>query len=55
MKQVQVIRIIDVAVIGPMMIWFSRSKQYPAIARTAMLIFGIGTIAYNGYNFIKEK
>lgn len=49
----QTIRLIDIFAIGPMMIWFSNSKDYPEIAKGFMLAAGIATILYNGMNYLE--
>lgn len=51
----QKIRILDVAVIGPLMIYAGvKSKELPEAARAALVIFGASTIGYNGINLLQS-
>lgn len=48
----QEIRLIDVAVLGPFMMWFgARAQELHPAARLAMVLAGFGTVAYNWRNF----
>ena len=50
----QNIRIADVLVLGPFSIWFgAMAKDMPTLARTAMIMYGVGTMAYNGKNYLE--
>ena len=50
----QNVRLADVFVLGPFSIWFgSRAKEMPTLARVAMIAYGVGTIAYNGKNYLE--
>lgn len=54
----QNIRLLDIAVLGPFSIWFgAKADEMPGWARAAMIAYGVGTIAYNGKNYmeISEK
>ncbi len=55
MEKTQYIRLADVFLIGPLMIYFSQAKDYSDISKGAMLAFGIGTILYNGYNYLQKE
>jgi hypothetical protein len=49
----QAIRLADVALVGPLMIWggVKTANENPVPGMT-LLLFGIGTIIYNASNFI---
>lgn len=47
----QSVRMADVWVFGPLMIYSALGKSTPTWVRAGMLIVGIGTIAYNLYNY----
>ncbi len=49
----QPIRIVDVFLLGPAMIWFGvAAKEMPVWARIFMGVSGAATIAFNGYNYV---
>ena len=49
----QTVRLLDVFAVGPLMIW---SAQYaPKELREVMVILGLGTIVYNGANWIANN
>ncbi len=49
----QAVRLLDVFAVGPLMIW---SAQYaPRELREVMVILGLGTIVYNGANWIANR
>jgi hypothetical protein len=52
---VQNVRIIDVFVLGPLMIYTATQKSLPFWLRMTLLFFGITTILYNADNYIKNK
>lgn len=46
------IRLLDVFVLGPFMIWFGlQARGMPEWAKTAMIAAGIGTIVYNAMTY----
>jgi len=49
----QVVRVIDVFVLGPFLIYVSTIKSLPKHIRVMLLLIGILTIIYNGNNYIK--
>jgi len=50
----QGIRLLDVYALGPFMIYFGvKAKKMPPWARAAMVMAGIGTVAYNLENYLK--
>ncbi len=50
----QIIRIIDVFYIGLLLIWVAVRFSMPQIVKVQLIITGIATILYNGYNFYIE-
>lgn len=50
----QVVRLMDVFVFGPLMIQASRS-QSGKYFRTALFLIGLGTILYNGANYLETR
>jgi hypothetical protein len=52
----QNIRLADVFVLGPLSIWFGvKAEEMPTWARAAMIAYGVGTIAYNGKNYLENE
>ncbi len=54
-KNTQMIRLIDVFLIGPLLIYTSFQKYLPKWLRVSLLVIGVSTILYNGNNYIKNK
>lgn len=54
-KKTQYIRMMDVAVFGPLMIYTALGKTPPQIVKNSMVLIGIGTILYNGYNYLEQE
>jgi hypothetical protein len=51
----QLVRFMDVTIIGPLLLyWAYKGKLSPA-ERTIMGLIGLGTVIYNGRNFMKNK
>ena len=50
----QIIRLADVFFIGPILIYASTFKTLPIYMRAMLFVIGVGTILYNGNNYIKE-
>jgi hypothetical protein len=48
----QTIRLLDMWLVGPFMIWASGRVEGPAWARQAMFVLGVLTILYNGHNYM---
>ncbi len=46
-------RLLDVALFGPLTILGALNKEPPAWMRLALLAYGIGTIGYNLKNFLE--
>jgi len=51
---VQIVRLADVFLIGPFLIFAGTRKELPQNIRFGLIAVGIGTIAYNGYNYLKN-
>ena len=51
----QAVRLLDVFVLGPGMIYASKFKGPPDWIRFALLVTGIATIIYNGRNYLRIK
>lgn len=52
----QDIRLIDVFVLGPFMVWFAlKARGVPEWARYVMLASGVLTSVYNGVNYLAER
>ena len=52
----QNIRLADILLLGPFSIWFGvKAKEMPTWARTAMIAYGVGTIAYNSKNYLETE
>jgi len=54
-QKTQNVRLIDVFIIGPLLIYTSTFKTLPSYLRVALLLIGVATIIYNGNNYIKNK
>jgi hypothetical protein len=51
----QTIRLLDVFVLGPFMVWYAmQSRDMPNAARWALGIAGVLTITYNANNYRRE-
>lgn len=51
----QPVRIADVLVFGPLMIYSGLGKATPKWVRTGMVIIGVGTIVYNLVNYFEVE
>lgn len=51
----QGVRIFDVLVLGPFFMWYALTDRKPKWAREALLLAGLGTIAYNARNYLKVR
>ena len=50
----QTIRLVDVFLLGPFMLWVAtRKTAVPTPARIILGVSGIGTVVYNGINYLK--
>lgn len=49
----QEVRLIDVFILAPFMVWFGmKAEGVPKLAKTAMIVSGILTALYNGRNYL---
>lgn len=56
MEKTQAIRVLDVLVLGPIMVWAgARRGGLPDWAKVALLVGGAATIVYNGKNFVEKQ
>lgn len=55
MIKTQTIRVFDVFVFGPVIMYAGTRKELPMWLRSSLLLIGAGTIIYNGYNYMKAK
>jgi hypothetical protein len=52
-NKTQTVRLLDVFVFGPFMVWYAvRSEGMSPLARWLLGATGVGTIAYNGRNYL---
>lgn len=49
----QSVRLVDVFVLGPLMVWYAGASRGPEWARAALGVAGLLTIAYNGANYLR--
>lgn len=52
---VQDVRLLDVFVIGPFLIYAGMQPQLSKPVRIGLVIFGVATILYNGHNYLKNR
>ena len=52
---VQNVRIADVFVVAPFLIYTATMKHSPKWVRASLLFLGLATLGYNGYHFIEEQ
>lgn len=51
----QGVRLVDVLVLGPFMVWVaSRATTVPDWARAVLAVSGVLTVTYNGYNYLEK-
>lgn len=48
----QIIRLFDVLLLGPFMVWTAFVPMLPVWARIFMALSGVGTIVLNAYNYL---
>lgn len=51
----QAIRLADVFIIGPVMIYAALGQRPPKALRAALLVFGVLTIWYNTRNYLRNQ
>ena len=54
-EKTQAIRLADVFLIGPVMMYAGLGKRMPEMLRLALFAFGALTIIYNGANYLALK
>lgn len=54
-KKVQQVRLLDVVVVAPFLIYTSTLKHSPKWVRASLLFLGLATLGYNGYHFLEEE
>lgn len=52
MEKAQIIRVADVLVIGPSMLYAGFEKKMPSWLKSLMILIGAGTIVYNANNYL---
>jgi len=52
---VQDVRLLDVFVIGPFLIYAGMQEGISKPIRIGLVLFGVATIIYNGHNFLKNR
>ena len=53
LEEYQYVRLIDVFVLAPIMIYASTNKTLPESVRLILFISGVATAAFNGRNFLR--
>lgn len=52
----QGVRLVDVFLLGPFMVWFGlAAKDVHPAARVTMVASGVGTIIFNGVNYLRRR
>jgi hypothetical protein len=51
----QAVRLVDVLVLGPFMMWAASRRELPEWARLALFVAGGLTVAYNGRNWLEAR
>ena len=51
----QQVRLLDVFLIGPFMVWFGTTATGPTWAKASMVVLGILTTLYNGGHFLRQE
>ena len=54
-KKSQMIRLLDVTVLGPLMLYYGWKGRLSAFERGALVVMGAGTVIYNWNNYYKNK
>lgn len=52
---VQNVRLLDVFVVAPFLIYTSTLKGNPQWVRLSLFLLGSATLIYNGHNYLKNK
>ncbi len=51
----QTVRLVDIGLLGPFMIWYGFQDRVPAWAGTLMVVSGLLTMVYNARNYVAER
>lgn len=51
----QLVRFLDISVIGPLLLYWAYKGKLSAAERTVMGLIGAGTVVYNARNFLKNR
>lgn len=51
----QPIRLVDVLLLGPFMVWAAAQRNLPLWARDGLALAGLFTILYNGVNYLEMR
>jgi hypothetical protein len=51
----QQVRLLDVFLVAPFLIYTSTLKGNPSWVRLSLLVLGVATLLYNGSNYLKEE
>ena len=52
---VQNVRLLDIFVVAPFLIYTSTLKGNPSWVRLSLFTLGVATLVYNGHNYLKAK
>lgn len=55
MGKLQIIRLADIFVLGPVMIFAGLQSTPSPFVRQALVVIGLATVIFNGANFINEQ
>lgn len=55
MEKSQAVRLIDVLVLGPFLIWAGHQRQLPSWGRDTLNAIGVLTITYNLRNYLETR
>lgn len=50
----QAVRLVDIGILGPFMVWVGLQERVPEWAGAALVVSGLLTIAYNARNYMAE-
>lgn len=51
----QLVRFLDITVIGPILLLYAYKGRLSAVERSVLGLIGLGTVIYNGRNFLKKR
>jgi hypothetical protein len=54
-QKTQGIRLLDVFILGPVMVYSAMDRSPPKILRAFMMAVGVGTILYNASNYMEQQ